>query len=179
MLQKSIAVCKIKCQPRMTRLSLVKSNANHVWRDYQVTPAHREIWGVTWICKLRSVQTTGTCYPGLGWFVRNQVYLTNTAEVWVACPDILPSPWFVQKHTFSIFLIPLWVWLETLLDCHRAQCPQPLSIVIKMRLVISQSNRPACFADVQAGCKKLSDIYATALVKLTDQMDEICIKFTA
>ena len=31
--------------------------------------------------KLRSVQNTGTCYPGQG--------LTNPAEVWVTCPGIL------------------------------------------------------------------------------------------
>ena len=45
------------------------------------------------IYKLRSVQNTGTCYSGHGWFVRNlaeaQVSLTNPAEAWVACPGIL------------------------------------------------------------------------------------------
>ena len=38
--------CKITCQPRMTRLS------SH-------SGPRRDIWGVTWICKLRSVQNTG------------------------------------------------------------------------------------------------------------------------
>ena len=49
-----------------------------------------------------------------------------------------------------IFLfIPLWVWLGTLHDCNHAQCPLPLSIVIRMRLVIRQSKLPACLAEVQ------------------------------
>ena len=47
------------------------------------------------------------------------------------------------------FFIPLWIWLGTLQDCHHAQCPLPLSIVIRMRLVIRQSKLPACLADVQ------------------------------
>ena len=48
-----------------------------------------------------------------------------------------------------IFFIPLWVWLGTLQDCQCAQCPLPLSIVIRMRLVIRQSKLPACLAEVQ------------------------------
>ena len=47
------------------------------------------------------------------------------------------------------FVIPLWVWLGALPDCDHAQCPLPLSIVIRMRLVIRQSKLPACLADVQ------------------------------
>ena len=42
------------------------------------------------------------------------------------------------------FFIPLWVWLGILQDCHL-----PLSIVIRMRLVIRQSKLPACLAEVQ------------------------------
>ena len=52
-------------------------------------------------------------------------------------------------YIFLIFFIPLWVWLGTLQDCQCAQCPLPLSIVIRMRLVIRQSKLPACLAGVQ------------------------------
>ena len=52
-------------------------------------------------------------------------------------------------YIFLIFFIPLWVWLGTLQDCQYAQCPLPLSIVIRMRLVIRQSKLPACLAEVQ------------------------------
>ena len=55
---------------------------------------------------------------------------------------------FYSIH-FWFFFISLWVWLGTLQDCHHAQCPLPLSIVIRMRLVIRQSKLPACLADVQ------------------------------
>ena len=34
-----------------------------------------------------------------------------------------------------IFSISLWVWLGTLQNCHHAQCPLPLFIVIRMRLL--------------------------------------------
>ena len=37
-------------------------------------------------------------------------------------------------YIFSIF-ISLWVWLGTLQNCHHAQCPLPLFIVIRMRLL--------------------------------------------
>ena len=33
------------------------------------------------------------------------------------------------------FSISLWVWLGTLQNCHHAQCPLPLFIVIRMRLL--------------------------------------------
>ena len=46
-------------------------------------------------------------------------------------------------YIFLIFFIPLWVWLGTLHDCQYAECPLPLSIVIRMRLVIRQSKLPA------------------------------------
>ena len=54
-------------------------------------------------------------------------------------------------YIFLICFIPLWVWLGTLQDCQYAQCPLPLSIVIRMRLVIRQSKLPACLAEVQLG----------------------------
>ena len=49
----------------------------------------------------------------------------------------------------SNYFIPLWLWLGTLQDCHHAQCPLPLSIVIRMRLVIRQAKLLACLAEVQ------------------------------
>ena len=69
------------------------------------------------------------------------------------------------------FSIPLWIWLGTLLNCHQVQSPLP--IAIKMRLLIRQSNLPACLAEVQQHA--LSGNYATELMKLTDKLDEICI----
>ena len=78
-------------------------------------------------------------------------------------------------YIFLFLLFSLWVWLGTVHDCHHAQCPLPLSIVIRMRLAIRQSKLPACLAEVQLAFKILSGIYATGLVKLTDKMDEICI----
>ena len=59
-------------------------------------------------------------------------------------------------YIFQIFFIPLWVWLGTLQDCQYAQCPLPMSIVIRMRLVIRQSKLPACLAEVQLGLQTLS-----------------------
>ena len=61
----------------------------------------------------------------------------------------------------------------TLHGCH--QCPLPLSILIRMSLVIRQSNLPACLAEGPMDESTLSGIYATGLVKLTDKMDEIYI----
>ena len=61
-------------------------------------------------------------------------------------------------YIFLIFFIPLWVWLGTLQDCQCAQCPLPLSIVIRMRLVIRQSKLPACLAWGAAGPSKHSGI---------------------
>ena len=78
-------------------------------------------------------------------------------------------------YIFHFLFIPLWVWLGTVQDCHHAQCPLPLSIVIRMRLAIRQLKLPACLAEVQLAMKILSGIYATGLVKLTDKMDKICI----
>ena len=78
-------------------------------------------------------------------------------------------------YIFLFLLFPLWVWLGTVQDCHHAQCPLPLSTVIRISLAIRQSKLPACLAEVQLAFKILSGIYATGLVKLTDKMDEICI----
>ena len=84
-------------------------------------------------------------------------------------------------YIFLIFFIPLWVWLGTLQDCKYAQCPLPLSIVIRMRLVIKQSKLPACLAEVQLVDQNTLWHLIHSLVKMTDKMDEICIngKFSA
>ena len=84
-------------------------------------------------------------------------------------------------YIFLIFFIPLWVWLGTLQDCQYAQCPLPLCIVIRMRLIIRQSKLPACLADVQLGHQNTLWHLSHSLVKMTDKMDEICIskKFSA
>ena len=75
------------------------------------------------------------------------------------------------------FFIPLWAWLGTLHDCQYAQCPLPLSVVIRMRLVIRQSKFPACLAEVQLAHQNTLWYLSLChrLVKLTDKMDEICI----
>ena len=80
-----------------------------------------------------------------------------------------------------IFFFPLWVWLGTLQDCQYAQCPLPLSIVIRMRLVIRQSKLPACLAEMQLAHQNILWHLSHSLVKMTDKMDEICInrKFSA
>ena len=53
--------------------------------------------------------------------------------------------------------------------------PPVIVLVIRMRLVIKQSNLPACLAEVQLeqSSWRLSGIYVTGLVKLIDTMDEI------
>ena len=81
----------------------------------------------------------------------------------------------------NFFFIPLWVWLRTLQDCRYAQCPLPLSIVIRMRLVIRQSKLPACLAEVQLAHQNILWHLSQSLVKMTDKMDVICInwKFSA
>ena len=73
------------------------------------------------------------------------------------------------------FFIPLWVWFGTLQDCQYAQCPLPLSIVIRMRLVIRQSKLPASLAEVQLALQNTLWHLCLRLVKLTDKMYEICI----
>ena len=47
------------------------------------------------------------------------------------------------------FSIALLVWLGALQNCHHVQSPLPLSIAIKLRLLIRQSNFPSCIAEVQ------------------------------
>ena len=63
-------------------------------------------------------------------------------------------------YIFHFFFIPLWVWLGTLQDCQYAQCPLPLSIVIRMRLVINQISQHALLR-CSWPIKTLSGIYAT------------------
>ena len=84
-------------------------------------------------------------------------------------------------YIFLIFFIPLWIWLRTLQDCQYAEYPLPLSIIIRMRLVIRQSKLPACLAEVQLAHQTILWHLSHSLVKMTDKMDEICInkKFSA
>ena len=84
-------------------------------------------------------------------------------------------------YIFLFFFFPLWVWLGTLQDCQYAQCPLPLSIVIRMRLVIRQSKLPACLAEMQLAHQNILWHLSHSLVKMPDKMDEICInrKFSA
>ena len=74
-----------------------------------------------------------------------------------------------------LFFIPLWVWLGILQDCQYVQCPLPLSILIRMRLVIRQSKLSACLAEVQLVHQNIIWQICHRLVKFTDKMDEICI----
>ena len=84
-------------------------------------------------------------------------------------------------YIFLFFFFLLWVWLGTLQDCQYAQCPLPLSIVIRMRLVIRQSKLPACLAEMQLAHQNIIWHLSHSLLKMTDNMDEICInrKFSA
>ena len=70
--------------------------------------------------------------------------------------------------------------LGILQDWQYAQCPLPLTIVIRMRLVLRQSKLPACLADVQLAHQNIL-WHLSEPGKLTDKMDEICIngKFSA
>ena len=84
----------------------------------------------------------------------------------------------ITEDIYSIhfhFFIPLWVWLGTLQDCQHAQCPLPLSIVIRMRLAIRQSKLPACLAEMQLAHQNTLWHLFHRLVKLTDWIDEIFI----
>ena len=82
---------------------------------------------------------------------------------------------FYRIHFPKKFFIPLWVWLGTLQACQHAQCPLPLSIVIRMRLVIRQSKLLACLAEMQVAHQNILWHLSHSLVKMTDKMDEICI----
>ena len=74
-------------------------------------------------------------------------------------------------YIFLIVFIPWWVWLGNLQDCQYAQYPLPLSIVIRMRLVIRQSKLPACLAEVQLAHQNTLLHLSHSLVKMTDRMD--------
>ena len=82
---------------------------------------------------------------------------------------------FIADIFLILFFIPLWVWLGALQDCQYAQCPLPLSIVIRMRLVIRESKLPACLAEVQLAHQNTLWHLSHSLVKMTDKMGEICI----
>ena len=130
----------------------------------------RETWGdiivlyrLFLLYKLRSVQNTGTCYQGQRWFDTKLVYKWRPVQIGRSpgVPDKFNrglgsmSRYSAQilicfiAYIFQVYFFPLWVSLGTLQGCHYAQCPLPLSIVIRMRLVIRQSKLPACLAEVQ------------------------------
>ena len=136
--------------------------------------------------KLRSVQNTGTCYPGQGWFVRNiglSPGVPDKSSRGLGSMSRYSAQILICfiAYIFLFFPIPLWVWLGTLQDCQYAQCHLPLPIVIRMRLVIRQSKLPACLAEVQLAHQNTLWHLSHSLVKMTDKMDEICIngKFSA
>ena len=176
-------------------MSLLKSKYMSLSNEYEQTDFINFGWvfkkSIGWIrkrClvyKLRSVQNTGTCYPGQGWFVRNLGWGRCTWQTSLGLGSM--SRYSAQilicfiAYIFIIFFIPLWVWLRTLQDCQYAQCHLPLSIVIRMRLVIRQSKLPACLAEVQLAHQNILWHLSHSLVKMTDKMDEICInrKFSA
>ena len=76
---------------------------------------------------------------------------TNVTHLLMAFPQYLQTP----KHSNPI------------------HCP--LSILIRMRLVIRQSKLPTCLVEVQLAHENILWHYAIGLKKLTDEMDEICI----
>ena len=125
--------------------------------------------------KLRSVQNTGTCYPGQAWFVRNPGVPDKSSRGLGSMSRYSAQILICFIAYIFLFFIPLWVWLGTLQDCQYAQCPLPLSIVIRMRLVIRQSKLPACLAEVQLAHQNIIWLLCHRLVKLTDKMDKICI----
>ena len=135
----------------------------------------------TMLYKLRSVQNTGTCYPGQGWFVRNLCFGRSSRGLGSMSRYSAQILICFIAYIFLFFFIPLWVWLGTLQDCQYAQCPLSLSFVIRMRLVITQSKLPACLAEVQLVHQNILWHLSHSLVKMTDKMDEICInrKFSA
>ena len=126
------------------------------------------------------MQNTGTCYPGQGWFVRNLGWSPGVpgkssrglGSISRHSAQILTC--FIA-YIFQFLFIPLWAWLGTLQDWQYAQCPLPLPIVIRMRLIIKQSKVPAWFAEVQLAHQNTLWHLCHRLVKLTDKMDEICI----
>ena len=72
-------------------------------------------------------------------------YLNIQIKICAEYRDMLPRPRLVCQEPGLIlicfiayifqFSISLWVWLGTLQNCHHAQCPLPLFIVIRMRLL--------------------------------------------
>ena len=96
-----------------------------------------------------------TCYKkfvrNLGWgrSASALVSLPNQTEAWVACPVFGTDLDFFYSIHVPIFSVHLWVWLGTLQDYYHAQCSLSLSTVIRMKLVIRQSDLPACLAEVQ------------------------------
>ena len=116
------------------------------------------VWLGTLLYKLRSVQNTGTCYPGQGWFVRNR------------------CTWQIQpRHFFNFQFLCGFGWEPCrTATMHSAPCHCSLLSEWGCSVLIRQSNLPVCLAEGQQE-ETLSGIHATELVKLADKIDEICI----
>ena len=106
-----------------------------------------------YIIQIKICVNSGTCYPDQGWLSGTLAEANRPkprSNYWVIISMSLYSAHIlICFEAYILLYISLWVWLWTLQECHHAQCPLPLSIIIRMRLVISQSQLPACLAEVQ------------------------------
>ena len=134
--------------------------------------------------KLRYVQNTGTCYPGQGWFVRNLGWLPIGRSPGV--PDKssrgLGSMSRYSAQILICFIAYIFHFFYSSVSlvgnfAGLSVCTVPSAIVHCNQneaghQTIKVPSMP-CWGATGPG--KLSGIYATGLVKLTDKMDEICI----
>ena len=83
---------------------------------------------VTLLYKLGSVQNTGVCYPGLGWFVRNLEYIPrNMHTVFALLCFVVVIHWLIfpypsgllHWHCGNLTIAPVpakqpwWIWIDT------------------------------------------------------------------
>ena len=114
----------------------------------------------TWICQCYSIQIK-ICAEYRDMLPRPRLVCQEPGPRPIGgspgVPDKSSQSWYSVQILICFiayifqFFIPLWVWLGILQNCHHTKCPLPLSIVIRMRLVIKQSKLPACLAEVQLG----------------------------
>ena len=84
----------------------------------------------------------GTCVTHVSWCMSGSLTCSdgeNVPGIPGACAPAILRIW-QEAHTGTCY--PGWF-------VRNAQCPLPLSFAIRMRLVIRQSNLPACLAEVQ------------------------------